>query len=214
MGIEEKMMKKKIGLSMLLLSVFLTACSSGRADTESAVEAATQNESDMKQVAVQETIMQNEPDSEQAAEQENITQNESDLEQVAQERALGFPVLLPGFDWIKNVEYSQPGEDSLRIDYYDESLGGDCILTAGRESILDLSDTAFDESEEETWMGDTASGQTVYIKVQHSADGKVMTASWEYMDYQFVLLANVSNDTADTNMVPKTARSVIGGLGL
>ena len=88
MGIEEKMMKKKIGLSMLLLSVFLTACSSGRADTESAVEAATQNESDMKQVAVQETIMQNEPDSEQAAEQENITQNESDLEQVAQELSL------------------------------------------------------------------------------------------------------------------------------
>ena len=70
---------------------------------------------------------------------------------------------------------------------------------------------SFDESAEETWMGDTASGQTTYIKVRHSSDGKAVIASWEYNNYKFAIQGNVPDNMADTNTIPKTARYVISG---
>lgn len=199
-------MKGKMILPLMLL-FFLTACSSGEIKTELSTEITAQNELSPEQATTR-ALMENETDN-----PENLTQDETGNPE-ALVSALGFPVLLPGFDWIKNVVYSQPGEGSLQIDYYDESLGGDCVLTVGRESALDHTDCTFDESAEETWVGDTASGQTIYIKVQHSTDGRVVAAEWEYLDYRFVLCANVLNDFADTNMVPKTVRSVIGNFGL
>lgn len=187
-------MKKGFLLLVLLLSYNLTACSSEKA--EPPLETAAEKE----QIT---SAAQAFAETKTAAEEE--TKESEDLFS-----ALGFPILLPeNPNWITNVEYYQQKENSLEIYYHDDILGGDCILLADKESISDLSDITYDESAEETWEGDTASGQKIYVKVQHSTDGKIVTAVWEYNHYQFAIQGNVPDDVADTNSIPKTALYVI-----
>ena len=70
----------------------------------------------------------------------------------------------------------------------------------------------YDETLEETWQGTTSAGQIVYIKVQRSADGTHLLATWDYEEYQFALLADVPAETDDIGAIPKAMLNVISNL--
>lgn len=127
--------------------------------------------------------------------------------------AFGLPVLLPeNSSWIQDVTYSQAGENGLEISYHDSISDMDCTLSAIRNGELDLENGTYDESLDETWTGNTASGQWVSVKVQHPVDEKTILAVWEYGNYRFAIQGNVPDHATDTNTVPKTALSVISNL--
>lgn len=111
--------------------------------------------------------------------------------------------------WIKNADYKQLDENSLEVYYHDSILDSDCKLSVAKDTALVLSENTYDEALSEVWEGNTTSGQTVYVKVQHSADGKTMLATWEYDNYKFAIQGDVPNDITDTSSIPKTALSVI-----
>lgn len=197
-------MKKRILLLLFLLSYNLVACSSEKTNLNSSSDFIIENKSD-----VAESIEQSTSQDLLEIEQETANKTEDTKNLFC---ALGFPVLLPeNPNWIKNVEYNQPNENRLEIHYYDDILGGDCIMLADKENISDLlTTTTFDESAEETWTGKTAFGQIIYVKVQHSIDDKIVIATWEYNHYKFAIQANILNDMTDTNSIPKVACYIIG----
>ncbi|MDE7131053.1 MAG: M56 family metallopeptidase [Lachnospiraceae bacterium] len=125
----------------------------------------------------------------------------------------GISIDLPGnSNWIQNIAYSQPDADHMEIDYHDAIIDADCKLLAVRDGMPDLPDIVYDKTLTETWQGTFSSGQTVYIKVQRSADGTQVLASWEYEEYQFALLADVPVKTGDIGAIAKTAITVISNL--
>ena len=67
----------------------------------------------------------------------------------------------------------------------------------------------YDELSEEIWMGNTTSGQMIYVKVQHFTDDNIILATWEYQNYSFSIQGSVAGDMTDTNVIPKTALFII-----
>lgn len=139
--------------------------------------------------------------------------------------AFGIPLRLPGNDtWIQSKEYRQPEEDTVEVFYWDAIAKADCKLTAVRDGEPDLPepDTAYDAAREESWMGSTASGQIVYVKVQRSGDGRQALATWEYDGgehrYRFAVQAKFSAENekeakeTDGSPIPKAVLSVISNL--
>lgn len=128
-------------------------------------------------------------------------------------RGFGITVQLPGNgSWIQNREYRQPDEDHIEICYHDDILDADCKLLAVRGGTPELPDIVYDASLEETWEGAAASGQKVYVRVQSSADGKQVLATWEYEEYQFAIYAELPMAGMDNGAVPKAALGVISNL--
>lgn len=122
----------------------------------------------------------------------------------------GLSILLPEHsNWITNVEYTQIDETSLEIHYYDDIANIDCNLLAVKDGILEMENNDYDESREEIWQGSTTSGQTIYVKANHSVDNKMIVVTWEYNNYKFAIQGNVLNDMTDTNPIPKTALFII-----
>lgn len=188
-------MKRKV-LWILLISCMITACSSKKPDIEMPFENIFNTEE-----TAWKPVTQNLPNMEEKEEMVNMENLSA---------GFGLSVLLPeNSNWIQNAEYKQIDENHLEIYYYDNILEVDCKLLAVRDSMIDLSDNLYDESLEETWVGSTASGQSIYVKVQHSVDGKMILATWEYDDYKFAIQADLSDDVTDTNSIPKTALSII-----
>lgn len=125
----------------------------------------------------------------------------------------GITVQLPGNDnWIQDREYRQPDADHMEICYHDAILDADCKLLAVRGGTPGLPDIVYDAALEETWEGDTASGQKVYVRVQRSGDGKQVLATWEYGEYQFAIYAEMSSEKMDIGAVAKAALGVISNL--
>lgn len=134
--------------------------------------------------------------------------------------AFGIPLRLPGNDtWIQSKEYRQPEEDTVEVFYWDAIAKADCKLTAVRDGEPD---TVYDAAREESWMGSTASGQIVYVKVQRSGDGRQALATWEYDGgehrYRFAVQAKFSAENekeaqeTDGSPIPKAVLSVISNL--
>lgn len=122
----------------------------------------------------------------------------------------GFPVLLPENEhWIKNVEYKQTDANHLEVFYYDDFLGGNCKLSVGKNPMTFKHNNLYDELSEEIWMGNTTSGQMIYVKVQHFTDDNIILATWEYQNYSFSIQGSVAGDMTDTNVIPKTALFII-----
>ncbi len=143
----------------------------------------------------------------------SISRAESSHDLQAMFRTFGISIQLPGnSNWIQNIEYRQPDEDHLEIDYHDAILDADCKLLSIRDGMPDLPDIVYDETLEETWQGTSSSGQAVYINLQRSADSTQVLASWEYEEYQFALLADVPAKTGDLGAIAKTAITVISHL--
>ena len=107
------------------------------------------------------------------------------------------------------MEYTQIDETSLEIHYYDDIANIDCNLLAVKDGILEMENNDYDESREEIWQGSTTSGQTIYVKANHSVDNKMIVVTWEYNNYKFAIQGNVLNDMTDTNPIPKTALFII-----
>ncbi|MDE7341056.1 MAG: M56 family metallopeptidase [Lachnospiraceae bacterium] len=128
-------------------------------------------------------------------------------------RDFGIMIQLPGNNnWIQDREYRQPDEDHMEICYHDAVLDADCKLLAVRGGAPELPDIVCDASLEETWEGAAVSGQMVYVRVQCSADGKEVLATWEYEEYQFAIYAEIPLEGMDIGAVPKTALGVISNL--
>lgn len=128
-------------------------------------------------------------------------------------RDFGIMVQLPGNDnWIQDREYRQPDKDHMEICYHDTVLDADCKLLAVRGGDPELPDIVYDASLEETWEGTAVSGQRVYVRVQRSADGKEVLATWEYEEYQFAIYARMPLEGMDIGAVPKAALGLISNL--
>lgn len=137
--------------------------------------------------------------------------NSPDLQ--AMFRDFGITIQLPGNSrWIQDREYRQPDEVYMEIYYHDAILNADCKLLVVRDRVLELPDMIFDESSEETWEGAAVFGQKVYVRVQRSADGKQVLATWEYEEYQFAIWAEAPSEVTDIGAVPKTALGIISNL--
>lgn len=127
--------------------------------------------------------------------------------------AFGISIHLPtNSTWIQNIEYIQPDQDHMEVDYHDAILDADCRLLAVRDGIPDLPDIVYDDTLEETWQGTSSTGQVVYIKVQRSNDGGQLLATWEYEEYRFAVLADVPAETDDIGAIPKAIITVISNL--
>lgn len=125
--------------------------------------------------------------------------------------AFGVVVSLPeNSNWIKNTEYTLLDEKHLEILYYDGIAETNCKMLAVRDGVLDLPEDSYDEALEETWEGTSPAGETVYVKVQHSADGDRILATWEYEEYKFAIQGDVNVE--DTNSIPKAALYIISNL--
>lgn len=144
----------------------------------------------------------------------SINRAESSHDPQAMFRTFGISIQLPGNStWIQNVEYSQPDQNHMEINYHDAIINADCQLLSVRDGMLDLPDITYDKTKEELWQGTSSSGQVVYVKVQRSADGTQVLATWEYEEYQFALLADVPADySGDIGAIAKAALSVISNI--
>lgn len=187
---------------MVLCVCAVTACSSGKSDTEISIGTQPANlngleESDFK------TELQDIPE----------VRNESEIEKPEDIFAVfGVIVLLPeNTSWINNTEYTLLDENTLEICYYDNISGIDCKLSVARNSTLNLSKYRYNDTLEETWQGETLAGDIVYVKVQHSENNKRILATWEYGEYKFAIQGE-GNDMTDTSSIPKTALHIIGNL--
>ncbi|MDE5933226.1 MAG: M56 family metallopeptidase [Lachnospiraceae bacterium] len=128
-------------------------------------------------------------------------------------RDFGITIQLPGNgNWIQDRVYRQPDEERIEISYRDAILGADCKLLAVRGESPEQPDIVYDASLEETWVGTAVSGQTVYVRVQRSSDGKQVLATWEYEEYQFAIYAEMPLEGMDIGAVPKVALGVISNL--
>lgn len=127
--------------------------------------------------------------------------------------AFGISIHLPANStWIQNIEYIQPDQDHMEVDYHDAILDADCRLLAVRDGIPNLPGIVYDDTLEETWQGTSSTGQVVYIKVQRSDDGEQLLATWEYEEYQFAVLADIPAETDDIGAIPKAIITVISNL--
>lgn len=79
-----------------------------------------------------------------------------------------------------------------------------------KDGEIDLPEIGFEEAMDETWEGHTIAERLVEVKVQH-AEGWTL-ASWEYENYNFAILGEVSSQHSDTISIPKTALGLIGNL--
>ncbi len=188
---------KKLVL-LLLLFCTMTGCSSKKSNGKASIEITVENE-ECNSEEILETSIQN------ISYIEIETKNPEDLFS-----EFGLSILLPEHsNWITNVEYTQIDETSLEIHYYDDIANIDCNLLAVKDGILEMENNDYDESREEIWQGSTTSGQTIYVKANHSVDNKMIVVTWEYNNYKFAIQGNVLNDMTDTNPIPKTALFII-----
>ncbi len=124
---------------------------------------------------------------------------------------IGIPVSLPENEsWISQRKVQESDENHLQVQYYDSVLGGQCTLWAVKDGEINLPDIEYEESMEETWEGHTLAERSVMVRVQHAADW--VLASWEYENYKFAILGEVSSPENDTISVPKAALGIIMGL--
>lgn len=146
----------------------------------------------------------------------SISRAEAEPDLQAMFDAFGISVRLPGNgSWIQDREYRQPDENTMEISYYDAIAKADCTLLAVKNGSPGLPETAYDASREETWGGHSGSGEYVDVRVQRSADGKQVLATWAYGEYQFAILADIlweEPGEVDAGPIPKTALSVISNL--
>ncbi|MDE7186911.1 MAG: M56 family metallopeptidase, partial [Lachnospiraceae bacterium] len=146
----------------------------------------------------------------------SISRAEAEPDLQAMFDTFGISVRLPGNgSWIQDREYRQPDENTMEISYYDAVAKADCTLLAVKNGSPGLPETVYDASREETWGGYSGSGEYVDVRVQRSADGKQVLATWAYGEYQFAILADIlweEPGEADAGPIPKTALSVISNL--
>lgn len=189
----------------LLLFCSLTACSSERGEKEISMEIQQEPETGLKELEVDSSVWE-------------LSDLETELKIEEPEEtfsAFGVSVLLPeNPSWIKNTEYTQWDENHLEIHYYDDISGADCKLLAVRDGEPDLPEDSFDESLEESWVGESPDGESIYVKVQYSLDIKIVLATWEYENYKFALRGEINGDEdeGDAISIPKTALYIISNL--
>lgn len=124
---------------------------------------------------------------------------------------LGIPVALPSnTSWIQNANIIHEDEDCLQIEYYDGILGGKCVLQAVKDGDIDIPGAEPGKQADETWEGNTKSGQLVTIHVFLLE--KQVAAVWEYKNCKFAIIGNLPLEQTDISPVPKTAIYVIEGL--
>lgn len=187
---------KKLVL-LLLLFCTMIGCSSKKSNVKASIETTLERECNSEEML--ETSIQN------VSHIQIEMKNPEDLFS-----KFGLSIVLPeNSNWITDVEYTQIDETSLEIHYYDDIANIDCNLLAVKDGILEMENNDYDKSREEIWQGSTTSGQTIYVKVNHSVDNKLIFVTWEYNNYKFAIQGNVLNDMTDTNPIPKTALFVI-----
>lgn len=195
------LMKKMIVVSLLLILSAVSGCSSGKQDKEISIESELGSLNDLEE-------------SDFNSELQNISEgNEPKIEKPEDIFAeIGLTILLPeNTNWINNTEYTLIDENNLEICYYDDISGMDCKLSATRNSTLNLTVDRYENALEETWQGETPAGDIVFVKVQHSEDGKKVLATWEYGEYKFAIQGN-ADDITDTSSISKTALYIISNL--
>lgn len=134
-----------------------------------------------------------------------------ETEEINPYEEIGIPVSLPeNKSWIQERIVKESDENHLQIQYYDSVLEGQCTLWVVKDGEIDLPDIAYEEDMDETWEGHTLAERRVIVRVQHAADR--VLASWEYENYKFAILGEVSSQQSDTLSVPKTALGIIMGL--
>ncbi len=184
-------------LVLLLLFCTMIGCSSKKSNVKASIETTLERECNSEEML--ETSIQN------VSHIQIEMKNPEDLFS-----KFGLSIVLPeNSNWITDVEYTQIDETSLEIHYYDDIANIDCNLLAVKDGILEMENNDYDKSREEIWQGSTTSGQTIYVKVNHSVDNKLIFVTWEYNNYKFAIQGNVLNDMTDTNPIPKTALFVI-----
>lgn len=121
---------------------------------------------------------------------------------------LGIPVSLPeNSSWIQNRVVKQSDERHFEIQYYDSVLAGQCTLWAVKGEEIHLPELGEQDWEEETWGGSDSYGKNVYVDVKYNE--KWVLAEWEYQNYRFAILGEVSAQQTDIISVPKVALGVI-----
>lgn len=135
-----------------------------------------------------------------------------DLNKISAEEAadvFGISIVLPGnANWIENDTYYLVDENNLKITYRDLIAGSDCTLLVSKNGTPDLPSIEYEETRNEIWEGQTVSGQTITVSVQHEGNGGKMTlAVWKYGDCQFAILGE-----DDSGAIPKVALNIIKNL--
>ncbi len=121
---------------------------------------------------------------------------------------LGIPVSLPeNSSWIQDRVVKQSDERHFEIQYYDSVLEGQCTLWAVKDEEVHLPELGEQDWEEETWAGSNRYGKNVYVDVKYNE--KWVLAEWEYQNYRFAILGEVSAQQTDIISVPKVALGVI-----
>lgn len=127
------------------------------------------------------------------------------------ETKLGISIYLPeNQSWIQNQVLQQSDENYFEIQYYDSILEGQCTLWVVKDEELDIPQLKNQDWTEEAWYGTTRSGQNINVNVQYNDN--LVLAEWEYKNYKFAILGEVSAQQPEIISVPKTALDVIMGL--
>lgn len=123
----------------------------------------------------------------------------------------GVPIALPqNENWILNPNVAYLDENRLRMEYYDGILEGRCELRAAKDGEIDLPELEEGREADETWEGETQSGQTVTARV-YRLERRVI-AAWKYENCAFAIVGDASAQKEDVSSVPKAALEVIRGL--
>lgn len=120
------------------------------------------------------------------------------------ETKLGISIYLPeNQSWIQNQVLQQSDENYFEMQYYDSILEGQCTLWVVKDGALDLPTLDDQNWTEETWYGTTHSGKNINVNVQYNEN--CVLAEWEYKNYKFAILGEVSAQQPEIISVPKTA---------
>ena len=192
-------MKKISFAPFMLVLCAIAACSSEKSGTKISMESELANLNGLE-----------EPDFNSELQDLSEAGNEPEIEKPEDIFAeFGLSVLLPeNTNWIKNTEYTLSDENNLEFCYYDNISGMDCKLSAAKNSTWNLAGDRYEDTLEETWQGETLSGDIVYVKVQHSGDNKKVLAIWEYGEYKFAIQGS-ADEMTDTSSISKTALYII-----
>ncbi len=112
-------------------------------------------------------------------------------EETPLETKLGIPIFLPeNPNLIQNQVLIQSDENYFEMQYYDSIFDGQCTLWVIKDGELDIPQLGDQDWTEETWQGTTRSEKTVYVSVQ--SNKQWVLAQWQYKNYQFAILGEVS----------------------
>ncbi len=131
-------------------------------------------------------------------------------EETPLETKLGIPIFLPeNPNLIQNQVLIQSDENYFEMQYYDSIFDGQCTLWVIKDGELDIPQLGDQDWTEETWQGTTRSEQTIYVSVQ--SNKKWALAQWQYKNYQFAILGEISAQQSEPDIIsiPKTALNII-----